>query len=115
MIGGPLCIKSMGYCLCCDRVDVDDLTGVLGNHVLPLGLKAFVSPSDDFSFYTSEYTDNRNFIDYGVPNVFLTNVAGMESLPDFYHTERDTVEIIDWESFDNGVLVGEMVLKYLNL
>jgi len=47
----------------------------------------------------------------GIPTAFLSNVAGLSSLPYFYHTEMDTMEVIDWESFNRGIDIAEIFLK----
>jgi len=44
-------------------------------------------------------SDSVHFPKCGIPTVLLSYLSGFGALPDFYHTERDTIDIINWQTF----------------
>jgi len=44
-------------------------------------------------------SDSCNFPKYGIPTVLLSYLSGFNALPPFYHTENDTVNIINWKTY----------------
>jgi len=48
-------------------------------------------------------SDSVNTERAGIPTVLLSYLSGFSALPDFYHTERDTMDIINWKSFQEAV------------
>jgi hypothetical protein len=44
-------------------------------------------------------SDSTHFARFDIPTVLLSYLGGYSSVPSFYHTERDTVDIINWKSF----------------
>lgn len=59
--------------------------------------------------YVLPLTDSRNFENNGVPCVLVCNVGG--ELPDFYHTEDDTVDKIDWDTLSQAIDIMETVVR----
>jgi hypothetical protein len=55
-------------------------------------------------------SDSLHFPKYGIPTVLLSYLGGMQSLPNFYHTERDTMDIINWTTYIEAI----DLLEYLS-
>jgi len=48
-------------------------------------------------------SDSVNTERAGIPTVLLSYLSGFSTLPKFYHTENDTMDIINWKSFHEAV------------
>jgi len=48
-------------------------------------------------------SDSVHFPKYGIPTVLLSYLGGYQSVPKFYHTERDTIDIINWKSYFEAI------------
>lgn len=60
-----------------------------------------------------DLTDSYNFSNVAkVPTLLLCNVAGFRRVPKFYHTERDTIDVLDWESFVHAVNILDVLVTH---
>jgi Zn-dependent M28 family amino/carboxypeptidase len=55
-------------------------------------------------------SDSCHFPKYGIPTVLLSYLSGYHSVPKFYHTERDTMDIINWKTYFEAI----DLLEYLS-
>jgi len=104
MIGGPLRVPSMGFCLAINYLNAMNLRNVVNTD------NCFVCEKEDFENHLSEYTDSTHFITEYVPTIYLSNLVGLDSLPHFYHSEFDTIEVINWDDFRKGVDIAYKVI-----
>jgi Zn-dependent M28 family amino/carboxypeptidase len=56
-----------------------------------------LEPSSRLSCLT--LSDSLHFPKYGIPTVLLSYLGGYQSVPKFYHTERDSMDIINWKTY----------------
>jgi hypothetical protein len=58
-----------------------------------------------FIVHTTPDSLSYDFCLLSISLLEVSNVAGVWDVPDFYHTEMDTVEVMDWDSFLFAVAV----------
>jgi len=113
MIGGPSTNPEVGFTCAVDNVNTKMLKNAIRESMPEIKvLIASKSSRKYFKYNLSNLTDSRNFLKHGIPTLFLSNIVGIETLPDFYHTEEDTLEIIDWESMNQAIDLSEGILDF---
>jgi len=111
MLGGPITNKKVGYVLCTDFIKDDKLSISISQHLPNEQILIGSSNNKKTSKYNcSKLSDSRNFLIYSIPTILFTNIGGLDHLPSFYHTERDTLEIIDWVDFVKGIDIAETLI-----
>jgi len=112
MLGGPVTNEGVGYVLCSNSVKEDMLGETINKHLTLDKITIGSSVNRKTKKYNcSVYSDSRHFLKYEIPTILLTNVGGMDHLPYFYHTEQDTIDKIDWESYVRGIDIAEILLS----
>jgi len=98
MIGGPPTVPDVGFVISTSmQVDDDGLSNILNNS---FNFPPMITVANkESSLNCLDLSDSLHFQRLNIPTVLLANVAGYASVPYFYHTEEDTVKIIDWDSF----------------
>jgi len=109
MLGGPICDPEYGYCIAFNHINAEKLNNYVQDNLADY--KIHLAGPKDKKCNLNDYSDSQHFKNMGFPVAFLSNVAGLQSLPDFYHTEMDTIDIIDWEAFKTGIDIAEILLK----
>jgi len=112
MVGGPLVNQNIGFTLGISNINHDLLqqrcSEIKNQAGYDFGIT--VVPEHD-RMNASSLTDSAYFKDLGAPTLLLSNIAGLHLLPSFYHTEQDTIDIIDWQSFLNSIDISEALLR----
>eukprot|EP01098_Paradermamoeba_levis_P009414 TRINITY_DN3914_c0_g1_i2.p1 TRINITY_DN3914_c0_g1~~TRINITY_DN3914_c0_g1_i2.p1 ORF type:complete len:346 (+),score=112.49 TRINITY_DN3914_c0_g1_i2:103-1038(+) len=104
MIGAPPTDPSVGLVLSLSEdLPFWDLDSHLKKNVKNEIKFTLSSPKENEDLSCLNLTDSRPFVVLGIPAVLINNCAGYHDVPDFYHTERDTIEVIDWPTFFLGV------------
>jgi len=111
MLGGPLTNERVGYVLCSNSVKDNLLRDTISTH-LPDELVTIGSSKNTKTkkYNYSNLSDSKHFLKYEIPTILFTNIGGMDTMPYFYHTEKDSIDIIDWQSFVKGIDIGEKLL-----
>jgi len=109
MIGGPPTVRECGFVLSIStELNVDDITKKFDE----ISKDVIVSVADIFDpLGCLSLSDSNSFACEGVPTALMCNVAGYDTVPNFYHNEKDTVAILDWNSFWNAVDVSDKFLR----
>jgi len=108
MIGGPPTVPKCGFVVSTSNmVDHVALTTKFGNELN--SVKVTVANKDSHLNCLS-LTDSVHFPKLGIPTVLLSNVGGFAFVPEFYHTENDTVDIINWETFLQALDILEFLV-----
>eukprot|EP01123_Difflugia_compressa_P013940 TRINITY_DN6788_c0_g1_i1.p1 TRINITY_DN6788_c0_g1~~TRINITY_DN6788_c0_g1_i1.p1 ORF type:complete len:320 (-),score=56.35 TRINITY_DN6788_c0_g1_i1:31-960(-) len=98
MIGGPPTVPEYGIVISASEQVDDGILGVNVNTALT-GVCPITVASDGSQLNCLKLSDSVRFADLGIPTVLVANVAGYRTVPSFYHTERDTVRVLDWNTF----------------
>jgi len=108
MIGGPPTVPKCGFIVSTsNRVDHVALTTKFGDEMN--SVKVTVA-SKESGLNCLSLTDSVHFPKLGIPTVLLSNVGGFAEVPAFYHTENDTVDIINWETFLQALDILEFLV-----
>jgi len=109
MIGGPPTISEFGFVISTSRL-VDNEALKVSTQSINCGTTITVAHHQS-KLNCLRLTDSVHFPKLGIPTVLLSNIAGYASVPPFYHTENDTVDVINWESFLQAVDVLEYLAR----
>jgi len=111
MLGGPICDEKAGFVLGSNHTKEDLLQEMIDQHFTSDKVTIGSSVNLKTKKYNSSiYSDSRNFLKHQIPTILLSNVGSLNTLPYFYHTEHDTIDIIDWESFGKGIDIAETLI-----
>jgi len=100
MIGGPPTSPDIGFVVSASKM-VDDV--ILNIQIGQNTITRTTVASKNSRLNVLSYSDSVHFPKLGIPTVLLSNVAGFADVPPFYHTQDDTVDVINWETFIQAV------------
>jgi len=116
MIGAPPTVPGIGLVISAsDNAPIFEvitsISEIKGNNSIPVTIANY-EMNIDLSCLT--LSDSCRFNSEHIPTLLLCNVAGYISTPDFYHTEDDTMSVLDWPTFFRAVDVAEAIVIYQN-
>jgi len=114
MIGAPPTVAEAGLVISAgSNVGVFDLIEIIAN--IPGEIPVtFAHDSMNAELSCLTLSDSARFDSAGIPTLLLCNVAGYSTVPSFYHTERDTMDILHWPTFFRAVDITEGILVKMN-
>lgn len=65
------------------------------------------------SWNCSKYTDTASFMSEGIATALISNCAGFDAVPSFYHTENDAPGIIDWSTLFSAIDTMTLIIDHL--
>lgn len=111
MIGAAPTLPNCGLIWSASNEQVGQMTERLLRGTQDIMLSTVAMPSSNFDMNAIHLSDSLNF-EENSPTVLVCNAGPVT--PSFYHTERDTVEILDWTSFFQSIKLCHTVLyKYM--
>jgi len=112
MIGAPPTIPGIGIVLSVSNtVAIYDLIETVSD--IPGEIPVTIAHNTmNFDLSCLQLSDSSQFDNVDIPTLLISNVAGYSTVPSFYHTEKDTMEILDWPTFFRSLdLVEGLILK----
>eukprot|EP01119_Soliformovum_irregulare_P005717 TRINITY_DN17467_c0_g1_i1.p1 TRINITY_DN17467_c0_g1~~TRINITY_DN17467_c0_g1_i1.p1 ORF type:complete len:311 (+),score=49.02 TRINITY_DN17467_c0_g1_i1:280-1212(+) len=61
----------------------------------------------------SKVTDTASFMSEGIATALISNCAGFDAVPSFYHTENDAPGIIDWTTLFSAIDTMALIVNHL--
>jgi len=110
MIGAPPTVPGIGIVISVgDTVSVFDLIETVSDipGEIPVTL-AHTTMNNDLSCLS--LSDSVRFEYVSIPTLLMCNVAGYSTVPSFYHTEKDTMEILNWPTFFRSLDLAEGII-----
>jgi len=111
MIGGPPTTPGIGLVISASRnCDIFSLIETVSNvpGTIPV---TFANHEMNIDLSCLTLSDSVRFNSVEIPTLLLCNVAGYSDVPDFYHTEKDTMAVLDWPTFFRAVGVGQAIVE----
>jgi len=109
MIGGPPTVAELGFVISTSK-QVDNEALQQSTQSINCGTTITVANYQS-KLNCLRLTDSVHFPKIGLPTVLLSNIGGYSTVPPFYHTEDDTVDVINWETFLQAVDVLEYLVR----